>query len=149
MAQNELQREEVREYAERATRHASPWLGRLARLGYVAKGVVYLVIGFLALCEALGGGKTADPGGAMKIIGSQPFGGVMLALLAVGLACYALWKLVQGVLDADGKASVPTASCGAWATWGAPRSTVPSPVRRRSPSWERKTARRTPLRRAP
>ena len=107
MAQNELQREEVREHADRATRHASPWLGRLARLGYVAKGVVYLVIGFLALREALGGGKTADPGGAMKSIGSQPFGGVMLTLLAIDLACYALWKLVQGVLDADGKSSAP------------------------------------------
>ena len=108
MAQNEVQREEVREHAERATRHASPWLGRLARLGYVAKGVVYLVIGFLALREALGaGGKTTDPSGAMRSIGSQPFGGVMLALLAVGLACYALWKLVQGVLDADGKGSAP------------------------------------------
>jgi len=108
LAQNEVQREEVREHAERATRHASPWLGRLARLGYVAKGVVYLVIGFLALREALGaGGKTTDPSGAMRSIGSQPFGGVMLALLAVGLACYALWKLVQGVLDADGKGSAP------------------------------------------
>jgi hypothetical protein len=108
LAQNELQREEVREHADRATRHASPWLGRLARLGYVAKGVVYLVIGFLALREALGaGGKTADPGGAMKSIGSQPFGGVMLTLLAIDLACYALWKLVQGFLDADGKSSAP------------------------------------------
>jgi len=101
LAQNELQREEVREHADRATRHASPWLGRLARLGYVAKGVVYLVIGFLALREALGAG------GAMKSIGSQPFGGVMLTLLAIDLACYALWKLVQGVLDADGKSSAP------------------------------------------
>ena len=74
----------------------------------MAKGVVYLVIGFLALREALGaGGKTADPGGAMKSIGPQPFGGVMLTLLAIDLACYALWKLVQGFLDADGKSSAP------------------------------------------
>ena len=73
----------------------------------MAKGVVYLVIGFLALREALGGGKTADPGGAMKSIGSQPFGGVMLTLLAIDLACYALWKLVQDVLDADSKGSAP------------------------------------------
>jgi len=72
----------------------------------VAKGVVYVAIGFLALREALGvGGKTADPSGAMASIGSQPLGGVVLALLAAGLACYALWKLVQGVLDADGKGS--------------------------------------------
>ena len=108
MAQNELQKGEAGDHAERAARHASPWVGKLARLGYLAKGVVYLAIGFLALREALGaGGKTADMGGAMKSIGSQPFGGVMLALLAAGLACYALWKLVQGVLDADGKGSGP------------------------------------------
>ena len=108
MAREGSRGEGVRDHAERAARHAGPWVGRLARLGYVAKGVVYVVIGFLALREALGaGGKTTDPTGAMASIGSQPFGGVMLALLAAGLACYALWKLVQGVLDADGKGSDP------------------------------------------
>ncbi len=108
MAQDELREEGVGDHAERAARHASPWVSKLARLGYVAKGVVYVVIGFLALREALGaGGKTTDPGGAMKSIGSQPFGWVALVLLAAGLACYALWKLVQGVLDADGKGSGP------------------------------------------
>ena len=106
MAHDEMRREDVRDHAGRAARHAGPWVGRLARLGYVAKGVVYVAIGFLALREALGaGGKTADPGGAMASIGSQPLGGVVLALLAAGLACYALWKLVQGILDADGKGS--------------------------------------------
>lgn len=106
MAQNELQGEEVRDHAESAARHARPWLVRLARLGYVAKGVVYVVIGFLALREAVGaGGKATDPSGAIQSVGAQPFGGVMLALLAAGLACYALWKVVQGVMDPDGKGS--------------------------------------------
>ena len=106
MARNELRGEEVRGHVEDAARHASPWVERLARLGYVAKGVVYAVIGFLALREALGaGGRTMDPTGAMQSIGTQPFGGVMLALLALGLACYALWKVVQGITDADGKGS--------------------------------------------
>lgn len=109
MAQDELRGEEIRDHAERAARHASPWVEKLARLGYVAKGIVYLVIGFLALREALGaGGKATDPTGAVQSvgsIGSQPFGGVMLALLAAGLACYALWKLVQGIMDADNKGS--------------------------------------------
>ncbi len=108
MAQNELRKGEVRDQAERAVRHASPWVGKLSRLGYLAKGAVYVAIGFLALREALGaGGRTTDPSGAMKSIGSQPFGGVMLVLLAAGLACYALWKLVQGVMDADDKGSSP------------------------------------------
>ena len=108
MARDGLGGEEVRDHAGRAARRAGPWVSRLARLGYVAKGVIYVVIGFLALREALGaGGKTTDPSGAMASIGSQPLGGAMLALLAAGLACYALWKLVQGVLDADGKGSGP------------------------------------------
>lgn len=106
MARNQSRAEEVKDETERAARRASPWVGRLARLGYVAKGVVYLVIGFLALREALGaGGETTDPSGAMQSIGKQPLGGVMLALLAAGLACYALWKFVQGVMDPDGKGS--------------------------------------------
>lgn len=106
MARSQVRREEVRDQAEDAARQASPWVERLARLGYVAKGVVYAVIGFLALREALGaGGQTKDPTGAMQSIGTQPFGGVMLALLALGLACYALWKVVQGISDPDGKGS--------------------------------------------
>jgi uncharacterized protein DUF1206 len=106
VAQNELREEEVKAHAERAAWHARPWLARLARLGYVAKGVVYVVIGFLALREALGvGGKATDPSGAIQSVGAQPFGGVMLALLAAGLTCYALWKVVQGVMDPDGKGS--------------------------------------------
>ena len=98
--------EEVADHAESAARQAAPGVERLARLGYIAKGVVYAVIGFLALREALGaGGKATDPSGAIHSIGTQPFGGVMLALLAAGLACYAMWKVVQGVIDPDGKGS--------------------------------------------
>jgi hypothetical protein len=81
-------------------------VGRLARLGYVAKGVIYAAIGFLALREVLGvGGRTTDPSGVIHSVGTQPFGGAMLALLAAGLACYALWKVVQGIADPDGKGS--------------------------------------------
>lgn len=106
MAGNQSRAEEVADHTESAARHVAPWVGRLARLGYVAKGVVYAVIGFLALREALGaGGRATDPSGAIHSIGTQPFGGVMLALLAVGLACYAMWKVVQGVMDPDGKGS--------------------------------------------
>lgn len=95
---------EVGEQTREAARRASPWVGIVARVGYVAKGTVYAVIGFLALREALGiGGETTGPQSAMRSVGSQPFGGVMLALLAAGLAGYALWKVVQGVMDPDEK----------------------------------------------
>jgi len=101
-----MRAEDIRDHAEDAAKRAGPWVGRLARLGYIAKGVIYAEIGFLALREALGaGGKATDPSGAINSIGTQPFGGVMLALLAAGLACYALWKVVQGVTDPDGKGS--------------------------------------------
>jgi hypothetical protein len=110
LVHSESPKEEARRHAGRhagrAAREASPWIERLARIGYVAKGVVYVVIGSLALREALGiGGETTGPSSAFRSIGSQPFGGVMVALLAAGLAGYALWKLVQGITDADEKGS--------------------------------------------
>ena len=53
--------EAVKDVAERASREASPWIERLGRFGYAAKGVVYLVIGVLAVQAALGrGGGTTD-----------------------------------------------------------------------------------------
>jgi hypothetical protein len=96
----------VERHAGRAARKASPWIERLARVGYVAKGAVYVVVGFLALREALGlGGETTGPSSAFRSIGSQPFGSLMVTLLAAGLAGYALWKLVQGIMDPDEKGS--------------------------------------------
>jgi hypothetical protein len=106
VAQSGSPGEDAKEQTKKVARKASPWIDRLARMGYVAKGVVYVVIGFLALREALGiGGETTGPSSAFRSIGSQPFGGIMVALLAAGLACYALWKLVQGIMDPDEKGS--------------------------------------------
>lgn len=98
--------EEAKGHAEEAARHARPWVDGMARFGYVAKGVVYATIGLLAMLETLGvGGKTASPDGAMQSIGSRPLGGFLLVLLAAGLAGYALWKVVQGVMDPDDRGS--------------------------------------------
>jgi len=80
----------------------SPWVERLGRLGLVAKGVVYAVIGVLAVQVALGGREESpDKGGALRTIAEQPFGQGLLVLLAAGLAAYALWRLAQGILDRD------------------------------------------------
>ena len=69
-----------------------------ARVGLVARGVVYGVIGILAFELALGsGGKTESQTGALKTIADQTFGDVLLIVLAIGLAAYAIWRLIAGV----------------------------------------------------
>ena len=74
----------------------APAVGWLARAGLVARGVVYAVIGILALKLAVGyGGKATSQQGALKTVAGQPFGKVLLVLLAVGLAGYAAWRLVR------------------------------------------------------
>ena len=106
MVQKDSSSGEVKQNAERAARKVSPWIGWMARSGYVSKGVVYATIGVLAMQEALGvGGRAPGPNGAIHSIESQLFGRVMLALLAFGLVGYALWKLIQGILDPDDKGS--------------------------------------------
>jgi Domain of Unknown Function (DUF1206) len=97
---------DAEDHAKEAARRAGPWVGRIARVGYVAKGVVYATIGVLAMREALGeGGSTSGPVGAMRSMGPNPLDGVLLLVLAAGLVGYAMWKLVQGITDPDDKGS--------------------------------------------
>jgi hypothetical protein len=80
----------------------SRWVERLARIGLVAKGVLYAVVAILAVKVALGGREeTPDRQGALRTIAEQPFGKWLLILLAIGLAGYALWRLAQAILDRD------------------------------------------------
>ncbi|MCW8193819.1 DUF1206 domain-containing protein [Proteobacteria bacterium 005FR1] len=73
-----------------------------AQLGYAARGVVYLVIGGLALLAAFGeGGSTTDARGAILKIFSQPFGQVLLWAMVVGLLGYVVWRFIQSVQDVD------------------------------------------------
>ena len=79
----------------------------LARAGLVARGLVYGVIGILAFKLAVGaGGKTTSQSGAMQTVAAQPFGVVLLIALAIGLAAYAIWRLIEGIAgsrpDEDG-----------------------------------------------
>jgi hypothetical protein len=71
----------------------------LSRAGFVARGLVYAIIGFLALDLATGhGGKITNQQGAMKTVEQQPLGHLLLAVLAVGLGGYALWRLFRAAL---------------------------------------------------
>lgn len=74
----------------------------LARAGYGARGIVYLLLGAFALTSAFWGGN--DPEGTSDALSSLlglPFGRVLIGLVAVSLLGYVLWKLAQGLLNAD------------------------------------------------
>ena len=90
------------EDAKSAAQEAAPWIVRMARVGYAAKGTVYLVIGGLATRAALGaGGGTTDSRGALVVIGQGTAGGVILGAIAVGLVGYTVWALIAAATDAD------------------------------------------------
>lgn len=74
----------------------SDGLELLARVGLVAYGVVHLLIAWLALQLAWGGGGgSADQSGAMATLAEQPFGKPLLWVLAVGLLALAVWQLAE------------------------------------------------------
>ncbi|WP_013323071.1 DUF1206 domain-containing protein [Gloeothece verrucosa] len=77
-------------------------LEKLVRGGYLAKGIIYGLIGILAILAAFNsGGKTTDAKGVLNTIAGQPFGKFLLILLAIGLIGYALWRFLQVALDPE------------------------------------------------
>jgi hypothetical protein len=86
----------------RMAQRQQDWLVPLGRAGYAANGFVYLIVGGLAAQAALGqGGDTTDPAGALGHIVQAPYGQVLLALVAVGLLGYSVWRLLQATLDTE------------------------------------------------
>ena len=83
--------------------HAGRGLCWMARAGYAARGVIYLLVGGLALLAAFGrsGGDTTDSKGALETLLRSPGGWIVLIVVGIGLLCYALWRLVQAALDVD------------------------------------------------
>jgi hypothetical protein len=74
--------------------------------GFVARGLIYGTIGILAVKLAVGaGGKATSQQGALKTIAQQPFGKVLLILVAIGLAGYALWRILRALLGHGPEAS--------------------------------------------
>jgi hypothetical protein len=85
-------------------RNDSPFLEKFARVGYAAKGVVYCIVGLLAAAAAFGnGGETTGSKGALHTLSQQPFGQVLLAVVAVGLLGYSLWQFIRAVEDPEGE----------------------------------------------
>ncbi|HEY0369992.1 MAG TPA: DUF1206 domain-containing protein [Chthoniobacterales bacterium] len=77
------------------------WIVRVGRIGYVAKGLVFICIGLISASAALGGNVGAtDFRGVMQAILQQPFGGALLIVLIAGLVCYVLWLLLASFVNA-------------------------------------------------
>jgi hypothetical protein len=73
-------------------------VGWLARFGFTGRGIVYVVLGVLAVEVALGHSARADKNGALAAIKDKPFGGVLLVVLAISFAGYAVWRLLDGLV---------------------------------------------------
>jgi hypothetical protein len=98
--------DDVKHRVERAVH--SKWMDRATALGFVARGVVYAVIGGYALALAMGhGGGFLDASDTPQAVKRQPLGDALLLVLAIGLACHALWRFVEAAFASharDGRA---------------------------------------------
>src|SRR5688500_11208760 len=80
-----------------------PWIELVARAGYLALGVVYTLVGVLAIQAAFTAARTPNTQDALATIREAPFGRVLLGLTAAGLLCYVVWRLVQAWWDTEYK----------------------------------------------
>jgi hypothetical protein len=95
--------ESVSEKAEE-TVDEHPWLERLARFGWIAKGTVYALMGLTAF--TIGRGRPtnddASPEGAVAQLRSTSFGAALIWALVVGLVLYVAWRLLSAALIRGG-----------------------------------------------
>ena len=83
------------------TTNKNKWIENFARFGYAAKGVVYCLVGILACIAAFGSRKSDETSktDALKLIQEQPFGKILLAIVALGLLGYVLWRFIEALKD--------------------------------------------------
>jgi hypothetical protein len=78
------------------------WYEWLARIGLVAKGISFGIVAVLAIGVAVGtGGKTTSRQGALQTLAHHAWGKVLLVLLALGFAAYAIWRFVQAYAERE------------------------------------------------
>src|SRR5690242_21653035 len=92
----------VKRSARQASR--SPAAHFLARAGLTARGVIYILVGGVAVLGALGhSSREADQQGALHLLAGKSYGLVSLWLLGIGFAGYALWRLSEAAFCVTGE----------------------------------------------
>lgn len=100
MAGKEL--EQVAATAREAELAAAPWVEKMARVGFAAKGVVYVLIGAIAARVALGGrGDIEGWNGSIGTLRDEPLGHTMLWVIGFGLASHVVWRFVEALRNPE------------------------------------------------
>src|SRR3954452_13768471 len=78
-------------------------LAWLARIGWAAKGIILLALGLLIVSTARSrpAASMVDERGALREIHRHSYGSVLVATLAAGLLCYAIWQAARGIADPE------------------------------------------------
>ena len=84
-----------------ATREVASWIPPIARLGYAAKGVVYLLVGWIAIKAGLASGSPEGSSGALASLVDEKGGHLILMVIAIGLLAHVIWRSVQALLDPE------------------------------------------------
>jgi hypothetical protein len=82
---------------------APDWVDPAMRVGYAARGIVYIIVGAIAVMAAWQGGQAEGTQGALARIQDEWWGWVLLILIALGFVCYAFWKALDAWMDLNDK----------------------------------------------
>ncbi|HUF57191.1 MAG TPA: DUF1206 domain-containing protein [Thermohalobaculum sp.] len=77
------------------------WVDSVMRIGYGGRAIVYVVVGVLAFLAAWQGGSAEGTAGALQQIKDQSWGTIVLISIALGMFCYAAWRVIDGVMDLE------------------------------------------------
>jgi hypothetical protein len=97
---------ELQEKATEVVAEHRRWIEAAGRFGFATKGVVYGLVGLLAIAAAWRGGRASGSEGAIQTLGQQPFGQVLLWLVAAGLTGHALWQIIQAIVGSGRRRSL-------------------------------------------
>ena len=84
-----------------ATQKVASWVPPIARIGYAAKGVVYVLVGWIAITAGLQSGSPEGSSGALASLTDEQGGRLMLMAIAIGLLAHVVWRAVQALLDPE------------------------------------------------